>query len=123
MVSIVPVYLRIITAAVSLAVAVVAGVAAARDRAPGRATLNSLWLIVACCLALTGTAVAGLVSGHRAPSMVTLIGYLIAFLAIPVLGWVLARMEPSRWGSVIIAAAAVVTAILVVRLDQVWTGI
>jgi hypothetical protein len=32
-------------------------------------------------------------------------------------------MEPTRWGSVIIAATGVVEAILVVRLDQVWTGV
>jgi hypothetical protein len=123
MVSIVPVTLRIATAAVALAVAAWAGVAAARDRPPSRTTLLGLGVVEFFAGALAGWAVASMVSGSRAPSMATFIGYLVAFVAIPVAGWALARLEPTKWGSVIIAAAALVEAILVVRLEQVWTGI
>jgi len=119
----VPELLRILTAVIALAVAVWAGVATARDRAPSAAMLWSLWVIEAFSLALVGTAVARMVSGHQAPSEITFVGYLIAFLLIPPAGWALARLEPSRWGSVIILAVGIVEAILVVRLEQVWTGV
>jgi hypothetical protein len=119
----VPVFLRIATAVVALAVAAWAGVAVARDRPPSRTTLLGLWVVELFALALVSSAIASMIGGSRAPSMAAFIGYLVAFVAIPVAGWALARMEPTKWGSVIIAFAAVVEAILVVRLEQVWTGI
>jgi hypothetical protein len=123
MVSLVPEFLRIATAVVALVVAAWAGVAALRDRPPSRGTLLGVAVIELFALALVGTAVSSIISGQRAPSMVTFAGYLVAFLAIPPAGWALARLEPTKWGSVIIAAVGVVEAILVVRLDQVWTGL
>jgi drug/metabolite transporter (DMT)-like permease len=123
MVSLVPEYLRIATAVVALAVAAWALIAVVRDQPPSSAQLYGLWIIELFALALVGTAIASMVSGHRAPSMVTFIAYLVAFLVVPVAGWALARLEPSKWGSVIVAAVGIVEAILIVRLDQVWTGI
>lgn len=123
MVSLVPEILRIATAVVALIVAVAAAVAAVRNRPPSRATLIGLLIVELFALALVGAAAASMASGNRASSMTTFIGYLIAFLIVPSAGWALARLEPTRYGSVIIAVAAVVEAVLVVRLEQVWTGI
>ena len=36
---------------------------------------------------------------------------------------VLARLEPTRWGALIATIGCVVVAVLIVRLDQVWTGV
>lgn len=119
----VPVFLRTATALVALVVAVWAGYSAVRDRAPSRWQLIGLLVVEAFAAVLVGAAVVSMVAGDRAHEMVTFIGYLVAFLIVPIAGWALARMEPTRWGSVIIAAVGIVEAILVVRLQQVWIGI
>jgi drug/metabolite transporter (DMT)-like permease len=123
MVSLVPEFLRIATAAVALVVAAWAAVDAVRDRGPSRAALRGVWVIELFALALVGTALANMAGGESPSSTVTFVGYLIAFLVIPIAGWGLGRLEPTRWGSIVIAVAGVVEAILVVRLEQVWTGI
>jgi drug/metabolite transporter (DMT)-like permease len=123
MVSVVPLALRIATAVIALAVAVVAAVDAARDRPPRRTTLYGTGVLILAALALVCAAIASLASGHHASSATTFVIYLVAFVAFPIAALVMARMEPTRWGSVIIAAAGLIEAILVVRLDQVWTGI
>jgi hypothetical protein len=119
----VPGFLRIATIVVSLAVAAWAGFTAWRGRAPRVAHAVGLGVVEVLALTMIGVAVAKLAGGGRAHEMVTFVGYLIAFAIIPAAGYALARMEPTRWGSVIIAVAALVEAILVVRLQQVWTGV
>ncbi len=80
-------------------------------------------VVEAVAVVLVDWAIVSISGGRRAHDMATFIGYLVAFLIVPAAGWALARLEPSRWGSVIIAAVGVVEAILVVRLQQVWVGI
>lgn len=118
-----PEFLRIATAVVGLALAVWAGYAAWRDRAPRRGQLIGTIVLELFALALTGTAIARLSDGHHNHDLATSIGYLIAFVIIPPAGFLLARLEPTRWGSVIIAVVGLVEAILVVRLQQVLTGV
>ncbi len=119
----VPEILRITTAAVALAVAAWGLYGVWRNRPPQISHLIGIVVLEALAIAMVATAVARMVSGHHAHEMVTFIGYLVAFLIIPPAGLALARMEPTKWGSAIIAAAGLVEAILVVRLQQVWTGI
>jgi hypothetical protein len=119
----VPGFLRITTIVVALAVAAWAGWSAWRGKAPGRALAAGLGVVQLLALTMIGVAVAKLVDGGRAHEMVTFVGYLIAFAIIPAAGYALARMEPTRYGSLIIAVAALVEAVLVVRLQQVWTGV
>jgi hypothetical protein len=118
----VPEFLRIATAVVGLALAAWAGYAAWRDQAPRRGHLIGTLVLEAFALALVVTAVVRLSSGHH-HDVATFIGYLIAFVIIPPAGFALARLEPTRWGSVIIAVVGLVEAILVVRLQQVFTGV
>ncbi len=47
-------------------------------------------------------------------------GYLITTLALLPAGVIMARMEPTRWGSVILGGAALVVPVLVIRLQQVY---
>ncbi len=119
----VPGFLRITTIVVALAVAAWAGWEAWRGRAPRVAHAVALGAVQVLALTMIGVAVAKLVNGGRAHEMSTFVGYLIAFAIIPVAGYGLARMEPTRYGSLIIALTALVEAILVVRLQQVWTGV
>lgn len=123
MVSAVPVVLRVITAVVALVLAAWALVAAGRDRAPGRGQLVGVVVLMAAALTMVVWAAVGLARGHRVHETVTLYGYLIAFVLVPPAGGVLARMEPTRWGSLIIGITGLVEAVLVVRLQQVWSGV
>jgi hypothetical protein len=53
--------------------------------------------------------------------LATFVGYLLtAVLFLPAAA-ALARMEPTKWGSVIMGAAALVVAVLSLRLLQTWT--
>lgn len=118
-----PEILRIVTAVVALVLAAWAGYFAWRDRAPNRALLIGPAVLEIFAIALVVAAFTHTVGGHHPHQSVTFIAYVIAFLVIPPAGLVLARMEPTKWGSVIIAVAGIVQAILVVRLQQTYTGV
>ena len=117
-----PEFLRIATAVVGLALAAWAGYAAWRDQAPRRSHLIGTLVLEVFALALVITGAVRLSDGHH-HDLATFIGYVIAFVIIPPAGFALARLEPTRWGSVIIAVVGLVEAILVVRLQQVFTGV
>jgi hypothetical protein len=122
MVCAVPDFLRIATAVVALLLAAWALYLVIRDRPPHTGLFAGVLVLEALAVALVVTAVVRLAGGHRTPDTATFIGYVAAFLVIPPAGLALARMEPTKWGSVIIVALGLVEAILVVRLQQVWTG-
>jgi len=50
----------------------------------------------------------------------TFVGYLSTVVCIPPIGWLLARLEPTRWGSVILLVTALTVPVLVARLQQLW---
>lgn len=118
-----PEILRVATAVVALLVGLWGLICLLRNRPPDMSHLIGVVVLEALALALVGTALANLVAGHHISQTATFIGYCGAFVVIPPAGLALARMEPTKWGSVIIAALGFVEAILVVRLQQVWTGI
>jgi hypothetical protein len=85
--------------------------------------LVGLAAVQALVVAQIVTAVVHLAQGQRPHEYVTFVGYLIAiFLILPVAG-ALARLEPTHWGSLIATVGCLVVAVLIVRLDQVWTGV
>lgn len=104
----------------SLAVAVWCLIAAARDRPPGRSHLAGIAVVELTAVVLTVAAVVAIIGGERPGEAGTWVGYLITFLGLPVVAGGLARMEPTRWGSVILAVACLVMPVLVVRLQQLW---
>ena len=98
-------------------------IAAYRDRTVGSVAWAGLGVVQALVTAEVVTGVVHLAQGQRPHELVTFVGYLVAiFLILPLAG-VLARLEPSRWGSVIAGVAGLVIAVLVVRINQIWTGI
>ncbi|MEN3308774.1 MAG: hypothetical protein V7603_4976 [Micromonosporaceae bacterium] len=112
--------------AVVVAALLVAGwclIGAARRRGLAIGQLVGLALVELLVLVHAGYGISGLAGGHRPHEYATFVGYLIAFPLVLPLGAVLARLEPTRWGSVIAAVACLVDAVLVARLHQVWTGV
>ena len=51
------------------------------------------------------------------------LGYLIVALIVPVAGAVWALVEKDRWSTVILGAALLTIAVMLVRMQQLWTGV
>ncbi|TDC81371.1 hypothetical protein [Actinomadura sp. 7K507] len=107
---------------VALLVAAYALVAALRNRAMDLGHLISLGVLEALLIA---QAVVGFVklSGDEGPaSSATFIGYLLAVPLIPLAGAGWGLLERTRWGSAVIVIAGTGVAVMVVRLNQLWSG-
>jgi len=108
------------TIAASLALAAWGGIQAQRGRAPERWLFGMTGAVFALVALQAVIAIAGLIGGHDVDAPLFL-GYLATeFLLLPA-AVVLARMEPTRYGSAILAAGGLVVAPLVLRLLQIWT--
>lgn len=105
----------------ALALAVWGGVAAALDRPPGRALFAGTAVVAGLMLVQAAVALVRLATGADVDGALFL-GYAVtAVILLPCAGY-LARLEPTRWGSGILAAGGVVLAPLVLRLLQIWTA-
>lgn len=104
----------------ALAVALLCLVAAIRNRPPDRSHYIGAGLVEVAALVLTVVAVIAMIGGDRPAEVGTFVGYLFTFLALPPVAIGLARLEPTRWGSVILTVAMLVTPVLVARLNQIW---
>ena len=106
----------------AVALAVVLGVLAFLDRS------TPLWALALVGLLELGLVVVGVIGvltwvGGDAPAEpVVFFFYLLACLAIPPLMVWWGRGEPGRWGSGVVAIACLVLAVLVLRVEQVWSG-
>ncbi|WP_018222812.1 hypothetical protein [Salinispora pacifica] len=107
--------------ALSLLVAGWALVATLRHRAPDRAQFAGLAVLEAALLVLTVVTLIALGGGQRPDEPGSFFGYLATLVCLPPLAWVLARMEPTRWGSAIVCTICLVTPVVLVRLQQTWT--
>jgi len=115
--------LATLTTITSLLVAGWALIGAVRNRPPDRVQFIGLGVLGLVIVALTVMAVIAMASGERPASMATFIGYLITMICLPPLGAVLARLEPTRWGSVIVTVVCLVVPVLVLRLHQTWAEV
>lgn len=104
----------------ALALAAWALLGAARNRPPdliqgiGLALVELLALVMAVAAALAW-------AGGRPPrETATAAAYLLTVVLLAPAGYAMARLESSRWGSVIVAVAALVIPVMVLRLHQVW---
>lgn len=95
-------------------------IAALRNRPPDLSHLAGLAVVELAALVLVVVAVAAMIGGERPGEVGTFVGYMITFLGLPPVAGVLARMEPTRWGSVILTVACLVMPVLVARLQQIW---
>jgi hypothetical protein len=113
--------LAVVIMVASLAVGVWCLVSAARGRFLNQGQYNVLLGLTVVVLVQIVIASVRLIAGDLPVELVTFIGYLItAALFLPA-GLLVARMEPTRWGSVIAGGAAITVAVLMLRLLQVWT--
>jgi hypothetical protein len=119
----VPEILRYATAIAGLVLAAIAAYKVWRNSPPDRTLMVGTVVVELFAIALTISALVRLAGGHRPHELATFVLYLVAFVIIPPAGYLLARLEPTKWGSVIIAVVGLVEAILVVRLQQVFTGV
>ncbi|KAB1140074.1 hypothetical protein ACLQ20_29970 [Micromonospora sp. DT46] len=104
----------------SLLVAAWALVATLRHRAPDRVQFAGLAVLEVALLALVVVALVAIGGGERPGEPGAFFGYVATVVCLPPLAWVLARMEPTRWGSAIVCAVCLVTPVVVVRLQQTW---
>ncbi|QKG20486.1 hypothetical protein [Actinomadura verrucosospora] len=114
--------LAIVIIVVALLIAVYALVTALRGRAMGLPDLIGLGVLE---LLLAAQAVVGFVklSGGEGPKHpATFIGYLVGVLLIPVAGAAWGLMERTRWGSAVLVVAGVAVAVMIVRMNQLWSG-
>lgn len=112
--------LSAIVIVLSLLAGVWALVAAVRDRAPDRLQLIGLALVEVALVVLLVAAAIAVAGGDRPASSVTFLGYVVTVLCLPPLGALLARLEPTRWGSVIVLVVCLTVPVLVLRLHQTW---
>ncbi|WP_435206269.1 hypothetical protein [Micromonospora sp. bgisy143] len=112
--------LATVSIVLSLLVAVWALVAAVRHRPPDRVQFAGLAVLELGLLALGVLALVAVGGGDRPGEPGAFFGYLVTLVCLPPLAWVLARMEPTRWGSAIVCAVCLVTPVVVVRLQQTW---
>jgi hypothetical protein len=91
-----------------------------RNQPPGRSHLVGLAVVEVALLALAVAALVAWAGGDQPAEPGTFLGYLVTLVCLPPLAAVLARMEPTRWGSVIVTVVCLVIPVVVVRLQQTW---
>ena len=111
--------LSVATIVVSLVLAVWYLIRSALNRAPSRYDLLATALLGVLAAVLVVVAIAGLFDGSRPAETSTFAGYLITTVAFAPTAFVLARMEPTRWGTLILGVACLVLPVLVLRLQQI----
>ena len=111
--------LSVATIVVALLLAAWYFLRSALDRAPSRLDLLAMSAFSALVAVLVVVAVIGLFDGPRPSDTATFGGYLVTTICFaPAATW-LAKLEPTRWGSLILGVGAVVLPVLVLRLQQI----
>ncbi len=111
--------LSLATIVVALVLAVWYLVRCALDRAPSNTDLWAMLGLGALVAVLVVVSIVGLFVGDRPADTTTFIGYLITTIAFAPVGVYLARLEPTRWGTLILGVAALTLPVLVLRLQQI----
>lgn len=113
---------------VQLAVATVAGVVALglgfAKRKPNTFSIGSIVLVEAGLLVQLVASIALVISGQQAETdTVEFFAYLVVAMMIPVAAVFWALVERTRWSTVILGVAGLTVAVMLVRMNQIWTGI
>ena len=106
----------------ALVVAVWAFVLAARNRDPGKPLLVGLAVVEVLIIAQLVIGVVLLIGGGRPGNIATYLAYLIGALVIIPVGTLWALAERSRSSTVILGIAGVAIAVMVLRLNEIWSG-
>ncbi len=112
--------LAVAATVVALALAALGAVSTVTRRRIGLAHLAAAGLLEALLLVQAGLALVRLSGGYRPEDTATFLGYLGGVVLLPVAGVLWARSEPSRWAGTVFGIAALVAAVMVWRLVQLW---
>lgn len=93
---------------------------AALNRPPGRAMRLAVGAVVALLAVQAAIAAVRVLTGAPVPELSTFLIYLVVSVCVLPIGWQFATAEPSRWSGAVVAAAAIGTAVAVVRLQGLW---
>jgi hypothetical protein len=106
--------------AAGLLLALWTGIQAARRRPTTDAQMIGAIVVEAALLVQVVIALIRLIGGRQLNEPVTFVAYSIGVLLSLPLGFYLAREERTRWGSLCLCFTAVVVAVMVLRLLQLW---
>jgi hypothetical protein len=107
-----------IATAPALALAAWALLMATMGRPPGQVQLIGTVVVTVAVLVFTIVKVSS-GGGHWNALFV---GYTMTALLLPPAAWIVARLEPTRYGSMIVGFAALVVPVLALRMGQVWVA-
>lgn len=93
-----------------------------RNRPLDNALFYGISVVELVTLAVVAIAVATLIGGDRPDGMATFVSYLVLLPLVLPVATLWALIERSRWGSAVIAVAALILPVLALRLEQVWTA-
>lgn len=114
---------QVVVTVLALALAVVTGVLAVLDRRLPRWVLALVAALEVALVVLLLQCVVAWAGGNAPADPVVFLAYLVVVLAAaPGTVW-WGSAEPGRWGAGVVCIAALLIPVLVVRLDQVWTGV
>ena len=108
------------TTVVAVLLAVLGLASTVARRRTGSAHLAGAALLEALVVLQAALAMVRLAGGHRLADTATFLGYLAGVVLVPVAGALWARSETTRWAGTVIAVAALVVAVMVWRLLQLW---
>ncbi|GII97209.1 hypothetical protein [Sinosporangium siamense] len=112
----------IVVIAGSLILAFVSLINTVRDRAMGMFVLVGLGVVEVAILVLAAVITVGMINGEGPADRVTLIGYLLTIVIVPLGAAFLGLAERSRWGSGVIVVGAFTVAAMSGRVVQLWQG-
>ncbi|GAA2611037.1 hypothetical protein SMC26_24955 [Actinomadura fulvescens] len=107
---------------VSLLGAAYSLVAVLRDRAMDWGHLIALGLVEVLLVLQAVLGFVKLADDQGPKDSATFVGYLLGILLIPAAGAGWGMLERSRWGPGVIVVACLSVAVMIVRMDQIWTG-
>jgi hypothetical protein len=110
---------------VALLLAAVGAATTVAGRRIGLVHVAGAGLLELLLLLQSGIAAAAMAGGTGPADVPTFLSYLIGVVLVPVAGVLWARTERTRWAGTVIAVAALVVAVMVWRLLQLWeaTGV
>lgn len=92
-------------------------------RKPSGITISALALVQIALVIQLIASIAIVISGQRAKlDTVEFFAYLIVALMIPIAAAFWALIERTRWSTVIMGVGALTVAVMLVRMNQIWTG-
>jgi len=106
--------------AVALLLAALGALSTVTRRRTGLAHLAVAGVLEAVLLVQAVVALVRLGGGYRPEETATFLGYLGGVVLVPVAGVLWSRTEPSRWAGTVIGIAALVSAVMLWRLQHLW---